>query len=480
MIADLKPYPEYRQADSRWLATLPAHWQSKRLRQVVELLVSNIDKHSKEGELPVRLCNYVDVYKNEKITERLRFMSATATKDELERFRLRNGDIIITKDSESWTDIGVPALVEYTAPDLVCGYHLAILRPRDAGLIGAFLLRALQCHSVASQFHVAANGVTRFGLSHSDIKDSLIPLPPPTEQAAIVRFLNAANNQIERATHSKRKLIGLLNEQKQVIIHRAVSHGLDSAVRLKSSGISWLGEVPEHWVTVSLRQRYHQCLGKMVDAKKVTGKHLIPYLRNLDVRWGHINTTDLPLIDIAPHERERYTVKPGDLLVCEGRHLGRSAIWKGGIEVCGFQKALHRLRPISREVDDPRFLQYVMVVANATDAFHRNKIDNAIPHLTGEMLRAHRFAFPPIHEQREIAAYLESHLQQHERAIARAEREIALLREYRTTLTADVVTGKLDVREAVKNLPTSSEQPTAPDGADVPDDTDDELTEFAE
>ena len=169
-IANFKPYPTCKDSAMPWLGEIPAHWKIMRQRNVVDMLVSNIDKHTVEGQVPVRLCNYVDVYKNERITDRLAFMRATASPDEVKRFRLQVGDVIITKDSEMWNDIGVPALVEYAAPDLVCGYHLAILRPRRGIIHGSYLLRALQSQGVASQYYVSANGVTRYGLSHDAIK----------------------------------------------------------------------------------------------------------------------------------------------------------------------------------------------------------------------------------------------------------------------------------------------------------------------
>ena len=139
-----QPYPAYKDSGVPWLGDVPEHWTAQRQRNVIDMHVSNIDKHTAEGEIPVRLCNYVDVYKSDRITERLPFMRATASQDEVKRFRLQVGDVVITKDSESWNDIGVPALVEYAAPDLVCGYHLAILRPREGILHGSYLLRALQ------------------------------------------------------------------------------------------------------------------------------------------------------------------------------------------------------------------------------------------------------------------------------------------------------------------------------------------------
>ena len=107
-----------------------SYWATRRIRTVAEMRVSNVDKHTREGEMPVRLCNYVDVYKNDRITQQIPFMRATASEEEIDKFKLNRNDVVITKDSETWDDIGVPALVTEPADDLISGYHLAILRPR--------------------------------------------------------------------------------------------------------------------------------------------------------------------------------------------------------------------------------------------------------------------------------------------------------------------------------------------------------------
>jgi len=226
MISNLRPYPAYKDSGVPWLGQVPAHWEVRRLRYIVEMRVSNVDKHSMEGEEPVRLCNYVDVYKHERIRANMEFMKATASVEEIERFRLEQGDVLITKDSEAWDDIGVPALIESSAPDLISGYHLALLRPKQV-VEGAFLLRALQSPLVAYQFHVEAKGVTRYGLSHDAIKSTLVPLPPLPEQTAIVRFLDSMDRRMRRYIRAKQKLIKLLEEYKQVLIHQAVTGKID-------------------------------------------------------------------------------------------------------------------------------------------------------------------------------------------------------------------------------------------------------------
>lgn len=165
MLAELKPYPQTRDSGVEWLGEVPAHWEVRRLRNIADVRFSNVDKHSKNHETAVRLCNYSDVYHNDRIRSNMEFMRATASDDEVNRFRLATGDVLITKDSETWNDIGVPALVESTDPSLVCGYHLALVRPKAAATSGAFISAALSSPNIATQFHIRANGVTRFGLS---------------------------------------------------------------------------------------------------------------------------------------------------------------------------------------------------------------------------------------------------------------------------------------------------------------------------
>lgn len=464
----VRPYSAYRDSGIEGLGEVPAHWEVRRLRTVAEMRVSNVDKHVRDGERPVTLCNYVDVYKNDRITHQMPFMNATATPDEIERFRLRRGDVLITKDSESWNDIGVPTLVESADADTVCGYHLALLRPFPGCIDSGYLFRTLQSSGVAHQFHIEANGVTRFGLAHGGIKSIRLPLPPFAEQAAIIRFLDHVDRRVQRYFRAKRKQIALLEEQKQAVIQQAVTGEIDVRTNrpypaYKFSGIEWLGQMPEHWDVAALRHRYSQCLGKMLDAKRITGEHSLPYLRNIDIQWDRVNVEDLPVMDIPPEEYQRYTLQPGDLLVCEGGEMGRSALWSGALARCGFQKALHRLRPRRAARDVPRFMHYVLRAAANKGAFDDGHV-STIAHLTGEKLRRHRFPFPSFKEQEAVVEFLEAGLKRIDRAISGVRRRIELLNEYRTRLVADIVTGKLDVREAAAHLSDGESVGTADDG----------------
>ena len=169
---------------------LPSGWREERIHDVADLRTSNVDKKSEDGEKPVKLCNYVDVYKNDRITSDLDFMDATATDAQIRRFSLSLGDVVITKDSETPDDIGVPALIAESLPELVCGYHLTILRPEHTLIFGGYLFYAVASRFSAYQFYLAANGVTRFGLTYQGTKNVRIAFPPVPEQQKIAAFLD--------------------------------------------------------------------------------------------------------------------------------------------------------------------------------------------------------------------------------------------------------------------------------------------------
>ena len=172
-------------------------WRKAALNDVIELTLSSVDKKSKPNEHAVRLCNYTDVYNNNFIHAGLDFMVATATEREISRCSLVTGDVVITKDSEKYDDIGVPAVVREDIHDLVCGYHLAILRPLQSKVDGTYLFYALNSWEVQRQFHAYANGVTRFGLRKADIGRVEIPLPPLSEQRRIAHVLGTLDDKIE-------------------------------------------------------------------------------------------------------------------------------------------------------------------------------------------------------------------------------------------------------------------------------------------
>ena len=443
MIADLKPYPAMKDSGVEWLGAVPEHWEVRRLRNTSEMRVSNVDKHAKDDEQPVRLCNYVDVYKNERIRSGMAFMRATATTDEIERFRLQSGDVLITKDSEAWNDIGVPALVEDTQDDIVSGYHLALLRPFPERVDGGYLFRALQSTAVTYQFHVEANGVTRYGLSHSAIKSVWLPLAPLPEQSAIVRFLDHADRRIRRYTRAKEKLIALLEEQKQALIHQIVTRGLDPNVRLKPSGVEWLGEVPENWKLERGKWLFRKMDRPIRDADEVVTcfrDGIVTLRKNRRVRGfteslKEIGYQGIRRGDLVIHGMDAFA---GAIGVADSNGKGTPvySVCEPGPSA-NPQYYAYTLREMARS-------QWIQAL---TKGIRERSTDFRF-----EGFGSQPVPLPPLPEQAAIVRFLDEAAANIDDTINRSRRQIELLSEYRTRLIADVVTGKLDVREAAASL----------------------------
>jgi type I restriction enzyme S subunit len=440
-------YPRYKATNDRWLDAVPDHWQFDCVKRFAEVRPSNVDKKSHDDEIPVRLCNYTDVYRNETISSDLDFMSATATKEQVERFRLIKGDVLITKDSETADDIAIAALVSETLEAVVCGYHLALLRPIN-GNSGAFLKRFFDSRFAKSQVAVRANGLTRVGLSQYSLDNLRIPFPPPEEQRAIAAFLDRETAKIDALVAEQERLIALLKEKRQAVISHAVTKGLNPAAPMKDSGVEWLGQIPAHWEVKRLKHVANVQTG--VAKGKDNGyvaTITVPYLRVANVQDGYIDLTDVAEMQIPTHDLPRYRLRAGDVLMNEGGDfdkLGRGAVWDGGIDPCIHQNHVFAVRPIQVT---PDWLNLVTSSASAQNYFvSRSKQSTNLASISSTNLMDLPLAVPPPDEAAQIILSVAERLDQIDKLIGSAEQSSHLLQERRAALISAAVTGKIDVR----------------------------------
>ncbi len=202
----------YKETQVGWI---PEEWECPSVLNACDIIVSPVDKKTKEGESLVQLCNYTDVYYNKRITSALDFMKASASKREIQKCALRKGDVVITKDSETPDDIGVPTFIAEDIDNLVCGYHLTILRSKSC-LLGEYLSYVLQLHIIQYEFFRFAAGVTRFGLTADTYKQVHLPLPSLPEQKKIAAILGKWDEGIEKTENliqSKQRLKKALCQQ---------------------------------------------------------------------------------------------------------------------------------------------------------------------------------------------------------------------------------------------------------------------------
>jgi type I restriction enzyme S subunit len=432
-------HESFETAVRRWVGEVPSHWQVTRLKNVADYWVSNVDKVAAEGEEPVRLCNYTDVYYNEHLHPNLSLMQTTATAAEIRRFHLQVGDVVITKDSEEWSDIAVPALVTDTAPDLVCGYHLAIVRPRQSRLYGAFLQRLFQAAGVNTQLQLSASGITRYSLPKSAIGEALIPLPPLDEQRATTDFLARKTAAIDALIAKKTRFIELLNEKRQALITHAVTKGLDPNVKMKDSGDKWLGQIPTQWDVVpsnrffleskerareedehlSATQKYGVI--PLVEFERLEGRQVTHAEKNLEQR-KHVEVDNF-VISMRSFEGGIERVK------------ARGCVRSSYVALVADERA--QVGFFSSLFKSSAYIQGLQ----ATAMFIRDGQD-----LSYNNFRQVKLPFPSFDEQRRIADFLDREISKSSALIAKTEAAIGKLLEYRSSLISAAVTGKIDVR----------------------------------
>ncbi len=464
MADGLLGYPEYKDSGVEWLGAIPAHWQLKRAKYVFrESDVRSIAGH--EELLSVSHITGVTPRSQKNVTM---FKAESYAGSKI----CEPSDLVI---NTMWAWMGALGVSQYSG---IVSPSYGVYRATDKkSFLSDYLDRLLRTPLYIADYVRRSTGIRSSRLRLYPEQFLEIPLVQPTidDQKAIVRFLDVADQRIQQYIRAKQKLVKLLNEQKQAIIQQAVTRGLDPTVPMKESGVEWLGVIPAYWDVTTLHLRYLAELGKMLDEKKISGGYLVPYLRNVDVRWGYVNTDDLPQMDIKPDEYDRFLLKPGDMLICEGgAGVGRTGFWEGHFPVCAYQKALHRVRVRDSVRDNPRYLFYLMYLITNLGVVVADGSVSKIPHLTNEKLRALRLPFPPKDEQDAIVAKLDSASERIDEAIGRIGEQIGRIREYRTRLISDVVTGKVDVRDAAFALPSEMDEGEAIDASA------DDLVEFSD
>jgi len=441
-------YPKYKDSGVEWLGQVPEHWDVKRLRFVAELNpskseVNNLSRDTSISFLPMDAIGDAG-------TLRLDQEKAISEVESGYTY-FRDGDVTVAKITPCYEN-GKGALMRGLVNGIGFGTtELIVARPKLDEITGTYLhylFISPDFRSIGESHMYGAGGQKR--VPDAFVRNFATAFPPVHEQIRIAAFLDRETAKIDALVAEQERLMELLKEKRQAVISHAVTKGLNPKAAMKSSGIEWLGDVPAHWAVPAFNYRYEVELGKMLDEKRITGNHLAPYLRNTDVQWGRINVEGLPQMDFTGADLNRYGLRVGDLLVCEGGEVGRAAIWNGELENCFYQKALHRIRPRDANRDSAKFLYFIFQAAAATGVFAGTGGKSTIAHLPAEALRRYRFAFPPLSEQLEIASFLDRESVRFDTLTAEAQRAIDLLQERRTAVISAAVTGQIDVRQFSK------------------------------
>ena len=443
MIEGLKPYAEYKESGLTWLDRIPSAWDELRSKY----LFREVDRRSTSGdEMRLSMSQRLGLIPSGNVEEK-RLVAKTNIGGKI----CEPGDLVLNRLK---AHLGVFALAPQKG---IVSPDYTVLRAIGS-VNGHYFCTVYRSPYCGQELRRTAKGIVEgfWRLYTDQFYDIRVPVPPPEEQAAIVRFLDHANRKIDGFIRAKRKLIGLLNEQKQAIIHRAVTRGLDPNVPLKPSNIPWLGDIPIQWEV--LRAKY---LFREVDDRSIEGKetHLA-----MSQRLGLVPSS---MVDSAMRSVSYAGAKlcqEGDLVLNRLKaHLGVFALAKQGGVISPDYSVFRKRVEIS--------MDYYESVLRSSAC--RRELRIRAKGLVEGFWRLYtddfydiRLPVPPLDEQQEIMSVMAVETAALNTAIIRTEREIALMQEYRTRLTADIVTGKLDVREAAAKLPAPLATPVAEPEAD--------------
>lgn len=455
--ASLKPYSEYKDSGLPWLGLVPGHWGMAPNRALIhrrKILVG--ERHTDYKLLSLTKAGVIirDITNGKG-----KFSSDMGTSQEV-----RKGDLVFCLFDVPET----PRTVGLSSYDGMITGAYTVFECSDS-LLARYLdcyYRAMDDRKLLSPLYSGLRNTippTRF-------LGTKTPLPPTSEQAAIVHFLDHATHRLDKAIRAKRKTIALLNEQKQAIIHRAVTRGLDPDVKLKDSGIPWLGQIPAHW---ELRRfKFIASINSgQVDPKKASFKNL-PLIAPNHIKSGTGVLLSQQTADEQGADSGKYLVRHGQVIYSKIRPNLRKATIAPFDCLCSAD-----MYPITAKADvlSAEFLLTLLLSQPFTKFAVDCSMRVAMPKINREALANCLLWFPCLDEQSKILEFIRKESVPFENTNQRLEREIDLLREYRTRLIADVVTGKLDVREAAARLP--EEAPADEPVLAALENTDDELAE---
>jgi type I restriction enzyme, S subunit len=456
VIADLNPYAEYKASGLPWLGQVPGHWAVQRLKQCTERFWSGGTPQSGSDKF---YCDPPGGIPWLMISDLTRQRRIFRTKKHItEKGRASRNLEILPRGTilySMYASLGTAAILEI---DAAVNQAIIGISPKSSIVNREFVLYSLA--NLKESLLWLASSSTQANLNAEKVKSLPLLVPTLAEQTAIVRFLDWANGRLDRSIRAKRKVIALLNEQKQAIIHRAVTRGFDSSVPVKPSGIPWLGNIPHHWEVRRAKYLYRE-----VDERSTDGSEellSVSHLTGVTPR-SQKNITMFKAASYAGHK----LCRPGDLVV------NTMWAWMGALGVSTHAGIISPAYAVYR----PRHPE--SVIGTYMDGLLRSGpyISNIICRSTG--LRASRLRLypeeffrlpiiqPPVQEQKQIIEATQVEASGLNSTMARVEREIDLIREYRTRLVADVVTGKLDVREAAARLPAERAPDTAEDDIDL-------------
>lgn len=446
-----KRYERYKDSGVEWIGEIPEEWEVRKIKHIGMLSAGGVNKKIEEREELFKSIHYMDVYRNsgKALENDDDYLVISATQSQAKNCTLQKGDILFTSSSETPDDIGHAVVILENLEQTLYGYHLIRLR-LDQGIQVDYRYRKYMFNNyfIRSYFSSRAQGITRYGLKYDDYKEAVVFIPSISEQNIIANYLDQKIAEIDGLIADKEKLIELLQEKRQAIISEVVTKGLNPNVRMKDSGVDWIGEIPEHWEVNRLKYL------ATVNPNKSEVRHLPSEQEVTFIPMEKIITTgivDYSLIKTIENLINGYTYfRDEDIIMAKVTPCfenGNIAIVRGLQNGIGFGTTeLHVLRCNSNCYN--RFLVYYL----QSDIFKSKGISEmygvaGLKRIPTDFILNYKLGIPDYQEQKKIALYLDNITANINNLISDMQTQIQKLKEYRQSLITEAVTGKIDVRE---------------------------------
>lgn len=429
----MKRYSKYKDSNSEWIGEIPEHWECTRLVNLGTFTASGIDKKINEDEELVKIINFTDIYSNSSnlLNSKRDYMEVTAPSYKVEEHQVKKGDLLFLPSSETFEDLGLSALVDEDLPNTAFSYHVIRLQ-FDKPFDHRFKKYLANNYNLLNYFSSEGKGTTRKILNRDSFKDACVVVPPLPEQTQISSYLDNKTSLIDKLINNNKKLIKLLDEKRTALINKVITKGLDPNVKMRDSGIEWIGEIPEHWEVKRLKyltQLLTERTRKNQNLNKVA-------LENVQSKTTRYVETD------SEFQADGISFKKGDLLFGKLRpYLVK--IWVA--EFAGSAVGDFFVLRNNEDLVSSEYLKYLLISDLYVQLINGSTFGAKMPRVSWEFMTNIKLLLPNLREQAELTSCLESLTREIDDRIKFINRKNKLLKEYRQSLISNVVTGKVKV-----------------------------------
>ena len=437
----MEKYSSYKDSGVKWLGEIPSHWEVVSIKKISNIILGKMLENAPDDQGFPYLCAK-DVHFDGVSYDDLKKM--LFSENEKKKYIVKKGDLLVVEGGAG----GTCAIIDKDIDDVYIQNSLMIVRGFPNKVSNNYIFYALSSLVKRGYADSVCNKATILHFTKEKLESTNIALAPLCEQIKIINYLDTVTSQIDVAISQQKKMIELLNERKQIIINNAVTKGLDPNVKMKDSGVEWIGEIPEHWDFCKLKH-LTSIISKGTTPSTIGRDILesgeIRFLKAENIVDNKVlKTPEFYIDELTQKMLKRSNLYAGDILfVIAGATIGKVAVLPKELTPANTNQAISFIR-----ISNPENILYVFHVlqSNLTKKYiWQNAVQSAQPNISMEDLGNIRIPLPPSLEQKNIIKYIEKKMTPIDNAINAANKQISLLQERKQIIINEVVTGKVKV-----------------------------------